>query len=268
MGYPHPGIFTVLTALGLVVLVFGRKLPGIVIAAPVFAALLASAARQYPLTERIILFLLPSFIIALVVAAESLASLAGASGWFPRVVLSILVGFAAYPVLHQLPPYHVEHLRPVIEYVASHRQPDDKVYVLHGAVPAFSYYGPRYGLAGSSTIIGTCRTDDPRQYFREIDQLRGSKRAWIIIGHPFAPYRERENLLAYLDAIGIRRSMFALAPRRWIEPENLFHPAEVWEYDLSGPEPATDTSAETFPLLLPEGRLSSYPCSVGPQSIR
>jgi hypothetical protein len=268
MGYPHPGIFTVLTALGLVMLVFGRKLPGIVIAAPVFAALLASAARQYPLTERIILFLLPSFIIALVVSAESLASLARLRAWFPRVVLVVLVGFAAYPVLHRLPPYHVEQLRPVFEYVASHRQPGDKLYLLHGAVPAFSYYGPRYELVGLSTVIGGCRTDDPRQYFREIDELRGSTRAWIIIGHPFASYHERENLLAYLDAIGVRRSTFALAPRRWIDPENLFHPVEVWEYDLSGPGSGSGISAETFPLLRPEGKLSSYPCSVGPQTIR
>ena len=268
MGYPHPGTFTVLTALGFVVLVFARKLPGIIIAAPLFAALLASAARQYPLTERIILFLLPSFIIALVVSVESLASLARQGRWFPRIVLSILVGFAAYPVLHRLPPYHVENLRPVFEYVASHRQPDDKIYLLHGAVPAFSYYGPRYELVGPSTVIGSCRTDDPRQYFREIDQLRGSKRAWIIIGHPFVSYHERENLLAYLDAIGVRRSTFALAPRRWIDPENLFHPVEVWEYDLGSPFSASGISAETFPLLLPEGKLSSYPCSVGPQTIR
>ena len=129
-------------------------------------------------------------------------------------------------MLHRLPPYHVEHLRPVIEYVASHHQPGDKLYLLHGAVPAFSHYGPRHELIGSSTVMGSCHTDDPRQYFREIDQLRGSKRAWIIIGHPFALYHERENLLAYLDAIGVRRSTFALAPRRWIEPENLFHPVK------------------------------------------
>jgi hypothetical protein len=268
MGYPHPGIFTVLTALGFVVLIFGRKLAGMVIAAPLIAALLASAARQYPLTERIILFLLPSFIIALVVSAESLASLARLRAWFPRIVLSILVGFAAYPALHRLPPYHVEQLRPAFEYVASHRQAGDKLYLLHGAVPAFSYYGPRYELVGSSTVIGSCRSDDPRQYFREIDQLRGSKRAWIIIGHPFASYHERENVLAYLDAIGVRTSAFVLPPRRWIDPENLFHPVEVWEYDLSGPVSASGISAETFPLLLPESKLSGYPCSVGPQTIR
>jgi hypothetical protein len=267
MGYPHPGIFTMLTALGFAVLIFRRKLPGIVVAAPVFAALVASAARQFPLTDRIILFLLPSFIIALAISAESLASLTGRQGWFSWVGLSILVGFAAYPVLHRLPPYHVDHLRPIIEYVASHRQPGDKLYLLHGAVPAFSYYGPRYELVGSSTVIGSCRTDDPRQYFREIDQLRGSRRAWIIIGHPFWRYHERENLLAYLDAIGVRRSTFALAAGRWIEPENLFHPVEVWEYDLSDPVRASNISAETFPLLLPEGKLSSYPCSIGPQSI-
>jgi hypothetical protein len=267
-GYPHPVIFTILSGLGLVVLVFGRKLRGIVIAAPVFATLLASAARQYPLTERIILFLLPSFIIALVVSAESLTSLVKLGGWFPRIALFILVGFAAYPVLHRLPPYHVEPLRPVFEYVASRRQPGDKLYLLHGAVPAFSYYGPRYELVGSSTVIGSCRTDDPRQYFREIDQLRGSKRAWIVIGHPFANYHERENLLAYLDAIGVRTSRFALAPRRWIEPDNLFHPVEVWEYDLGDSVLASGISAETFPLLLPEGGLSGYPCSVGPQTIR
>jgi hypothetical protein len=268
LGYPHPGIFTILTALGLLVLVFRRGWPGIVIAAPVIAALLASAARQYPLTERVILFLLPSFIIALVAFAESLASLAGRREWSSPVVLSILVGFAAYPVLHQLPPYHIEHLRPIFEFVAAHRQPADKVYLLHGAVPAFSYYGSRYELAGTSTVIGNCRTDDPRQYFREIDQLRGSKRAWIVIGHPFWLYHERENLLRYLDAIGVRGSTFALAPRRWIEPENLFHPVEVWEYDLSDPVRASSISAETFPLMLPEGKLSTYPCSIGPQSIR
>jgi Dolichyl-phosphate-mannose-protein mannosyltransferase len=267
MAYPHPGIFTLLTAVGFGVLVFRRKLPGLVIAAPLFAVLLASAARQYPLTDRIILFLLPSFIIALAVSAETLASLAGPRGWVPWVVLSILVGFAAYPVLHRLPPYRLEPIRPAIEYVASHRQPGDKLYILHGAVPAFSYYGPRYEMVGSSTVTGSCRTDDPRQYFREVDQLRGSKRAWIIIGHPFWLYHERENLLSYLDAIGVRRSTFVLAPRRWIEPENLFHAVEVWEYDFSAPVRASSISAETFPLLLPEGKLSSYPCSIGPQSI-
>jgi hypothetical protein len=268
MAYPHPGVFTVLTGMGLVVLGLLRKMSGALIAAPVFLTLIASAVRQYPFADRTILFLVPSFIIALVVSVETMASVVVHWRRALHFMLSVLVGFAAYPVLHRLPPYHFEHLRPVVEYVVAHREPTERVYVYHGAVPAFSYYGPRYGLTDSATILGSCDPRDPRQYFREIDQLRGSKRAWIIIGHPFSLSHERDNVLRYLDAIGIHKSTFSVLPRTWAQESDLLHPVEVEEYDLSDSSRASKISPATFPLVTTERVVGGFPCSVGPQSIR
>jgi len=266
MAYPHSGVFTILTAIGLVALVIVRKIPGALVAAPVFFTLIASAAQQYPFADRTILFLLPSFIIALVVSVEALASAVG-QRWRAgaNILLSGLVGFAAYPVLRHLPPYHLEHLRLAIEYVASHREPGDALYVYHGAVPTFSYYGPLYGFDGPTTILGGCH-DDSRQYFREIDQLRGSKRAWIIIGHPLSVWNERDNMLRYLGAIGLLKSTFSLPSRTWGQ-EGIFFPVEVEEYDLSDLAKADHISAVTFPLLAPD-HVGRYRCGFGPLAIR
>ncbi len=265
MAYPLPGMFVALIAIGLVVLPIRRKMSGALIAAPVLFTLVAAAARQYPFADRTILFLVPSLIIAIVASVDALGSLM-LRHWQRAgiAVFSVLVGLAAFPALHRLPPYHFEHLRPVAQYVASHREEVDKLYVYYGAAPAFSYYGPRYGLAGSATIIGNCHRGDPRQYFEEVDQLRGSKRVWLIIGHSLSVYQEREDILRYLDAIGTRRSTFSEPARTWGPHRS---PVEAYEYDLSDPKAVT-VSAATFPVLGPNRLIAAFPCGFGPQSIR
>ena len=264
--YPLPGLFAALTALGLVLLPMRNGLPGALVAAPAAAALLASAARAYPLGGRAMLYLHPVFLIAIATAVEALTSLVGRYRKLAGLAsLWVLVGLAVFPVVRRPPPYHREHLRPVAQFVASHRRPDEPLYVYYGLAPAFSFYGPRFALTGAETVIGTCHRGDPRRYLAEVDRFRGSRRVWLLLGHSLPRFQEREQILRYLDSIGTRKSSFS-EPGYGFRP--VLEPVDAYEYDLSDLRKGGAASAATFPVVREEQANAAFPCGSGPQSIR
>lgn len=265
LAYPLPVMYIVLTAVGFAVLWRQHRRTGALLLAPVVFALAAAVIRQYPFSDRLILFLVPAFMLAIAAAVEGVRKFL----WpFSRplgvlATIGILLP-AVYPVAAKPPAYYTEHMKPVLSYVRDRRQPGDGIYVYYGAAPAITFYDLRYGLGRSEYAVGGCHRGDSRRYLRELDTFRGRSRVWVLLTHASPRYLEREDILAYLDTIGLRKDSFVVESRD--VGQNL-RPAEAYLYDLSIERKLADGAADSFRLQGPPFDGPQTGCGVGPQAM-
>jgi hypothetical protein len=247
--YAGRPLFMLLMAGGMVMMARRSLRSALLFGMPIALALLAGAARQYPFADRLVMFLIPHL---LVFVTEGLGQLCWhAARWQPRVgrLLPIAVyGLAAVPLLQTPPPYRSEDMKPLFERLAAERKPGDTLYVYYGSLPAYQYYVKR-GLASPDYLAGPCHHLESRKYLHDLDRLRGTKRLWVMLVHSHPPYREIEDLTAYLDAIGHRRAELIVPGRGPANSANLPQPAALYLYDLSDPTKGASASAEHFKLL-------------------
>jgi hypothetical protein len=156
----------------------------------------------------------------------------------------------------------MENIKPVLARLQEKRNAGDAVYVYYGAVPAVRFYAADYDLSERDYVAGACHRGYNRNYLEELDTFRGSKRFWLVMTHAFPPYREREDILGYLDTIGARRDMFRVTAQT-SGGEGL--PAEVFLYDLSDPRRLRQAAAQSFPTSGPNGPHPRFTCDEGPQ---
>jgi len=256
MGLPLPGFAVVLIALGFIALWRRERAFMACLLAPVVVALCAAAMQQYPFADRLMLFVLPIFCIALAVGIDAVRAIASAyskaAAWLVYVSLA---GAFLSPLFAVRPPYHMEDMKPVLEYLRARRQPDDRIYVYYAAAPAVMWYGGHYELAESTYAVGGCHRGYAQAYLRELDEFRGSPRFWVVIAHARADLGERENILTYLDGIGVLREQLAMAAH---EPADHPTPAAAYLYDLSG-APALPTTPDG------DAEQATPSCLYGPQ---
>lgn len=103
--------------------------------APVILVIIAAALRQYPYVgSRLTLFLFPGLFLLVAETLQWLRSMRSpvAALWWilAAPVLVLGIGQAAY---HVYSPRYQAHIRPVLEYVRTHRQPSQAVFVLSDA---------------------------------------------------------------------------------------------------------------------------------------
>jgi 4-amino-4-deoxy-L-arabinose transferase-like glycosyltransferase len=256
--YPLPAVGVLLMLLGAVALAQRHRWLALVLLAPLGVAILASAAHQYPFGDRISLFLLPGILL---LAAEGVERVrhAAAAQWRPlgATVVAMATATAAYVLYAYYPMYPKQPMPEVLAYVQARRQPGDAVYVYYAAWQAVGYYGPRYGLPLQTVVIGGCPHGDPRRLLSDLDQFRGWARLWVIISQ-VGPLRERETMVSYLDAIGIRRdSIVTLGRTR--RPSS-----SAYLYDLTDLGRLRAASAETHILPAREEGVREYSCTLGP----
>jgi len=267
LSYLRPEPYVALTFIGWIALWRRRRLAAQLSLAPVAVALVAATLRQYPFSERLLLYLLPFFLIALAAGIEALrARAARASPALGAIAVAALLLPPLLPVARQPPPYYREDLASVLEQLRARRQPGDATYVFFAAVPSFEWYAARYGLARESYALGGCHRDsDGRPYLEELDHFRGRARVWLLLTHASRDY-ERHDLLGYLDAIGTRRDRIVARSRApGKRPQN----AEAFLYDLSDPERLRAARAADFPTRGPSPDDARVPCDEGPmQSVR
>ncbi len=132
---------------------------------------------------------------------------------------------------HMLNPRSRQDVRPILAHIRDNRQTGDLIYVYHREREPFRYYAPRYGFAPNGYVLGIDARGDWKggvneSYNRDLDQLRGRPRVWIV----FAEVRnakgqtdmtEEDYFVSYLDSIGVRLDKFKRAG------------ASVYLYDLS-----------------------------------
>ena len=265
LAYPVPILYALLCLIGLVLLWFRNRKAAVLLIVPIIVTLGSAVLGQYPFSDRLIVFLVPAFMIAIGAAID------GVYGAFARLSKPLGVGIAAgllavgvYPIAMNPPPYRTEHIKPVLSYVQSRWQPNDSFYIYYGAAPAMAYYAARYGLARGDYVVGGCHRGDSRRYLQEIDTFRGRSRVWFLITHSIPHYREHEDILNYLDAIGVRKEQFVVASYALARTPR---PAEVYLYDLSDAGKLATAAAASFRLTGPSSTLPAFECEAAAQAM-
>lgn len=210
------GLIFVLMLVGWIILFMQKREVSIIIAGILFFTLLASSLGLYPLLERMGLFLVP---IGILMIAKSLEFSAQRLRAYPipsTLVLIVLSGFILYgPVTRSLEqfirPKYFEHIRPTMSFLQESWKEGDAIFVSYGAVPAFKFYSPMYGLEDIAYVSGQ-REDyaDPESILERVAPLRGQRRVWMLISHVYEKddFNEKDFLLSYLDQIGDKKREF------------------------------------------------------------
>ena len=176
----------------------------------------ASALKIYPVIERLILFLVPGGLLLLGKFVEALQQGLRRNIVAGRVAVLALSTFLIFgPLstsLHYLvQPKYYEHIRPAIGFLQEQWQTGDVLYVSYGAVPAFRFYAPMYGLSDVDFISNELADyQDPARILQQLETLRGNQRVWVLISHVYqdGTFNEKDFLLQYLKQHGERQREF------------------------------------------------------------
>jgi hypothetical protein len=263
LNYPLPAAYVGLALIGFVSLWRTRPSAALLLAGPWVVTLAAAFARQYPFSDRLLLFLLPSFFLLVGEATEQLSrGLAQRTG--PRtgpLVVALVVIPTLLPLLRTSPPYRLEDVNPALAHIHEAWQAGDRLYVYYGANPGALYYAPRHGFTGADLVRGGCHRGNNRAYLQELDALRGQRRVWLVFTHALPFYREREDMIGYLDAIGAQLEHFGVASRS----VGFAYPGvDVYLYDLGEAARLGNASAATFETTGPNKPFAALACGHGP----
>jgi hypothetical protein len=231
-GSAGAAIAVALAAGGTAVLAFRQPWLAATVVLSVGVTLLAAALGRYPFDNRLILFLLPLFLLAIGAAVGAIERL-GSIGRRAAVVVALaVVGIAARPyVVTGVPTFHVTpHVKPALQFVQSHRQPTDEVFMLGVQSSAFAYYADHGELAPKGFVVGACYVD-PRgdRYLDDLTPFRGTPRLWVLFSGPHRTLRDL--LVGFLDAAGRRLDAFGFDYARVNNPTP--GRVEALLYDLS-----------------------------------
>jgi hypothetical protein len=175
----------------------------------------ASAFRLYPVFERMILFLVPIGLLLIGIAFEAIETRLQKYR-LPGFLAVLLAGYLFYgPLLTStenfLAPKYFEHIRPTMETLRESWKEGDALYVSNGALPAFRFYAPFYGLETIPYEFGE-RDDykNPPLLLSRFEPLKGQPRVWILLSHVYERdgFNEREFVLKYLNEAGEKKREF------------------------------------------------------------
>jgi hypothetical protein len=156
------------------------------------------------------------------------------------------------------PVYRLQEARPLLQWVSARRLPSDPVFVWYRAAPNVRWYGRSSGLLSGEIIWGGCWLGEPRRFLRELDQLRGKPRAWLIIAGSGSS--AVGLLLRYADSLGSRREQ-----TRVVATLPGYFPMEAMLYDFSDSDRLSRFSAETFPMGQVQAPAQAVQaCNLGP----
>ena len=178
--------------------------------------LTASALQLYPVFERMILFLVPIGLISIGKAIEVIYVRLQRHELPAPLLVSLLAGYLLYgPAVISLQnfiaPKYFEHIRPTMETLRDSWKDGDAMYVSYGALPAFRFYVPFYGLETISYASGEREDYEATQNIvSEIALLDGQPRVWVLLSHVYEieGFNERDFILSYLNEIGERKREF------------------------------------------------------------
>ena len=208
----------ILMLVGWVALFLQKREYALAFACILLATLAAAALGLYPVFERMILFLVPLGLILLGTAVDGLTRSLRKVPLVSALVFVVISGYLIYgpfvaSLVAFLEPKYFEHIRPSMEVLRDARKDSDALYVSHGAVPAFRFYAPFYGLEDIPYEYGE-RQDyrDPQTILSELGSFEGQPRVWVLLSHVYqkGDFNEREFILNYLNQTGERKREFRL----------------------------------------------------------
>lgn len=178
--------------------------------------LIASSLQLYPVLERMILFTIPIGLILIGKSIDWLYSYLQNRRSLSTAAAVILAGLLLYgpfttSVEYFFNPKYYEHIRPSIENLQSSWKDGDTLYVTNGAVPAYEYYAPMYGLE-EIVYRSNQRQDyaDRQKITEQLNALKGQSRVWILMSHVYEKdgFNEQDFILEYLRQPGTRTREF------------------------------------------------------------
>lgn len=202
-----------------------RRVAFLILISPIVATLTATYLHKYPFRGRLILFLTPFFIL---IIAEGIAFLLTQyqqhrQSWVRKLWAIAGATFACLvllPAVSQatdflISPRTVQEIRPVIEYIKTHQQPADKIYLNDGvAVHQFRYYAARYGYSSPDYVEGYTDFMNPeafsmqgwQEFKQQTSQLQDQPRVWFL----FSGLKDAQEALLKprLDQIGQELDFF------------------------------------------------------------
>jgi hypothetical protein len=223
-GIPYAVFFVFLIMLiGWVVLFYQNQNYAIAFAGILLVTLIASALGLYPVFERMILFLIPIGLILIGSAIDCVACLWQAFyqklqkvQFVSAISVSLLAGFLIYgPLITSIQnfvePKYFEHIRPSMDFMRNSWKDGDALYVSYGALPAFRFYAPFYGLGNIPYEFGE-REDykNPQNIISQLDSFKGQPRVWILFSHVYekGDFNEKDFILNHLNQIGEKKREF------------------------------------------------------------
>lgn len=222
LGFPGPtdGIAIVGFITGCILLYHTAKLRLLYLISPFAITLCAAFLHKYPFRERLVLFLTP---FALILLSEGIIFWLARWKKKPRIlgVISLIMAITLIFIplgrgLHAtIEPnsLHFDHVRPTIEYIDTHWQSGDKLYVLPGAQLQFEFYNRRFEIPAPAIVLSQLKNigiwkvseADLEQHYQELStlktqELRNKNRVWILLARK-RPQSE-EAIVKQLNRLG------------------------------------------------------------------
>jgi len=216
-GIPYAAYFVFLLMLiGWGVLFFTNRLPSLRGGLRILFTLIASGLGLYPVFERMILFLVPVGLILIGKTVEALHQRVQRFRLLGTLAVWFLAGYLIYgpvntSIQNFITPKYFEHIRPSLETLHDSWKDGDALFVSNGALSAFRFYAPFYGLENISYEFG--KRDDyknPQNILSQLDSLKGQSRLWILLSHVYerGNFNEKDFVLNYLNQIGEKKREF------------------------------------------------------------
>ena len=159
-GIPY-GVFVafLVMLIGWAILLYQDQSYAIAFACIMLITLTASALGLYPVFERMILFLVPVGLILIGKAVQALYQRVQRFKLISELSVLFLAGYLIYgpfvtSVQNFIEPKYFEHIRPTMATLRDSWKDGDGLYVSNGALPAFHFYAPFYGLENVSYEFG------------------------------------------------------------------------------------------------------------------
>lgn len=218
LGMPFPVIAAIVFLIGCVALILKNKRQLLIFTAPILFTMLASGLHKYPFGRRLLLFLIPALLMMIAAGIERIVSskppyTLAAGATIAALLLIQPVGGATNNMLH---PQARQDIKPILAYVRDHRQPGDLIYVYHHQRESFLYYAKRYGFEKGDYVLGIDARDESKKradweaYEKDLEQLRGHNRVWLMFSHirRLQNIREDEFMLLRMNKLGARLDEF------------------------------------------------------------
>lgn len=156
---------------------------------PFMITYIASALHRYPLRGRFLLFLTP---LTYLLWAEGLRGLHKLlSKLHKNIGAIVVIGMTLWVAVQLFSTSFTQTLndrridvRPVFEYIAENKQPDDILYVFARTDTVFLYYAPLYQIDMEKVIIGkygSGKREFIQNYQDDIASLTGEHRVWVLL---------------------------------------------------------------------------------------
>jgi hypothetical protein len=184
LNYPDAALAAMIVGVAVALRRRGKLL---LLAAPLPFVLLASALRQYPLGDRLALFLVPQLLLLIAAGIAHLWT-----NFAARVAAVALAGMILLPSAQrameylQSPPGREETLE-IYRWMSEQWRKGDVIYLTHFAAPSFRYYQsqaawpPDVQRAGAVHIQPTFI--EARGILDDVKAFAGQKRVWVMLVH-------------------------------------------------------------------------------------